>query len=54
MKEGDCGVGIESNEHVIEVCERDDRARMRRVMHDKGIVWNSVQLRREGKEDRRN
>lgn len=47
----ECGGGVESGEHVIDVCERDDRVRMRTEMGANGIVWASVQLRREGKMD---
>jgi len=35
------------SEHVIDVCESDERVRMR----EKGVYWASVQLRRGGKMD---
>lgn len=45
--DGECGGGVELSEHVIDVCERDERVRMR----EKGVYWASVQLRRGGKMD---
>jgi len=44
-----CGGGVESSEHVIDVCERNDRVQTK--MRVKEIIWTSVQLGRVGKMD---